>query len=236
MGDQERLARGVGGGIRELRLQDGAGAGEVRRDEPLPLGGEERRTELARPALAHLEQRLGDGPAQRACLEADLLDHPWPRLAGPVESLIALAPPRRDRHGGAEDAGHEGGERAPEQGEGQAAAHEREQSHRHPELRDAHLAEARLRQPVRESVAGPASPPGPGRAGGDAGPAEGDRRVEEVDAVGAGDREEHGDHVVASSACDFRWPASTRRAGSAGTNGTGGTGGTGGTVSRPLRP
>ena len=76
MGDQERLARGVGGGIRELRLQDGAGAGEVRRDEPLPLGGEERRTELARPALAHLEQRLGDGPAQRACLEADLLDHP----------------------------------------------------------------------------------------------------------------------------------------------------------------
>ena len=66
VGDEERLARGVGRRIGEARLEHLGGAGEVRGDEPLALGGGEGGTELDRSATSDLEERLGDRAAERS--------------------------------------------------------------------------------------------------------------------------------------------------------------------------
>jgi hypothetical protein len=65
VGDEEGLARRVGGGIGQARLEDVEGSGEVGRQQPLPVRGVEGGAELGGPVTADLEQRLGDGPADR---------------------------------------------------------------------------------------------------------------------------------------------------------------------------
>ena len=64
VGDQQRLAGGVAGGVGELRAQGGEAAPEVGREEPLPLGGGEGGPQLLGPVGADLEQGLGDGAAR----------------------------------------------------------------------------------------------------------------------------------------------------------------------------
>ena len=100
VGDEQRLAGGVGGRVGEPVLEHGEGAVEVGREQPLALGGLERRPQLDRAAPADLEQRLGDRPAERPGEDADLLDHPRPRLLG----LAPRAAARRRRYDGDREA------------------------------------------------------------------------------------------------------------------------------------
>jgi len=61
-------------------------AGEVEGQEPLTLGGLERRAELGRGPTSHFEQRLGQGSAQGEGVHPDLLDQPGPGFLGPGQA------------------------------------------------------------------------------------------------------------------------------------------------------
>jgi hypothetical protein len=99
-----------------------------------------------------LEQGLRNGSPGAAGEDADLVDHPRPRLAGPFETSGPASAIGRDRSRCREQAEQERGERAAEdQGPGRRAEDE-EGAERGDELDGADLAEPGLGQPVAGAV------------------------------------------------------------------------------------
>ena len=148
VGDEEGLARGVARGVGELGPQGGEAPFEVGGQEPLPLRGGERRPQLLGAVHPDLEQGLRDRPADRGRQDAQLLDHPGPRVLGQGPAVQPALPVGGDGERGGEEAADEGREGGAEQDDPERRTeHEHHRDHRG-ELADRDGAEAGLGQPV----------------------------------------------------------------------------------------
>ena len=118
VGDEQRLAGGVGGGVGQAGLQHASVPVEVGREQPLALGGLERGPQLVR-ARAGRPRTAPGGPSGRATpvrrrISSIIRGHASlrPRAAAPPAGPVG-----RDRVGGGEGADRQRGQRAAEQGE-----------------------------------------------------------------------------------------------------------------------
>ncbi len=95
VGDQQRLAGGVGGRVGEAVLEHARRCGGSRwRCSHSRWAASNAGRSSSGPRRPDLEQGLGHRPPERAGEDADLLDHPRPRLLGdgaPLASPVAVA-------------------------------------------------------------------------------------------------------------------------------------------------
>ena len=181
VGDEQRLARDVGGGVGEAAPQHVERAAEVEGQQPLPLGRLEGGAQLARGAPSRLEQRLGQRAPQRERVDPDLLDQPGPGLLGAGQPGRPPGTVEVQRHGGGGQRHDQGGQQPTEEAErDQPAGQAERQAHgqRTPTGRSSarpawtSQSAARPRTPGRRRTDGRARRPWPPREPAGAGPAE----------------------------------------------------------------
>ena len=202
VGDEQRLAGGVGGRVGEPVLEHVERAGEVGGEQPLAVGGGERGAQLVGRTAADLEQGLRDRAAERAGEDADLLDHPRPGLLGPGPPVGAARPVGGERRRGGRDAdGDRRARRRRRRRRPSGVPTTRSTHHHGGELAQAHVVEAGLGQPLLHHGTPLVRRGRPSGASPTPAPAERDGGVDEVHAERGGEGQEQAGH---RSSCPLR--------------------------------